>query len=136
MGGALLSGSGGLAAGWVVALLANSYARHTLGLTPFQVTPRLAIAVLALTAATNLAGTKFLIRPPWPMRYAATTLVLALCGIALVTVGSLNESLSLSISEAQGTAKDWVTIADVEADQRLLQAVYRLPGIRGYVLEA
>jgi len=133
---ALLSGTAGLAAGWMATLVANHYARHTLGLTPFQVPLRLMIAVLAVATGIGLLAVRPICRWPWPMRYATTALVLALCGIALVTVGTLSESLNLSLSEAQRTARDWVTIANVQADQELLRAVQRLPGIRGYVIEA
>jgi hypothetical protein len=48
----------------------------------------------------------------------------------------LSESLSLLLSQAQSAATDWVTLAGVEADQRLLQAIYKIPGIRGYMIEA
>ncbi len=48
---ALLSGAGGLAVGWAATALANLYARNTLGLTPFQVTPRLAAVALAIIIA-------------------------------------------------------------------------------------
>lgn len=133
---ALLSGAGGLAMGWAVAAVANAYARNTLGLTPFQVTPRLAIAVLGLAGLVWLLGALLLFRRPWALRYATTVLLLALCGAALVTAGMLSESLGLSLSQARRAATDWVTLVGVEADQRLLQTLSRVPGIRGYMIEA
>jgi hypothetical protein len=133
---ALFSGAGGLALGWLIAAVANVYARNTLGLTPFQVTPRLAVAALSLAGLVWLLGRLLPFRRSWPLRCAATVLLLALCSAALVTVGTLSESLGLSLSQAQSAATDRVTLAGVEADQRLLQAIYKIPGIRGYVIEA
>jgi ABC-type lipoprotein release transport system permease subunit len=133
---ALLSGAGGLAVGWVITTVANVYARNTLGLTPFQVTPRLALVAVGLAGLVWLLGRLLLFRRSWPLRCATTALLLTLCGAALVTVGMLSESLSLSLSQAQGAATDWVTLVGVETDQRLLQAVDRIPGIRGYMIEA
>jgi hypothetical protein len=133
---ALLSGIGGLGAGWIATLVANLYARHTLGLTPLQVTPRLAVAVLAGVAGMGLLAARLGGRWPWPVRYIATALVLALCAAVLVTLGALNESLSLALSEAQRTAADWVALPGVQADGALLRDLGRVPGIHGYVIEA
>jgi len=133
---ALLSGTGGLGAGWMATLVANLYAGHTLGLTPLQVTPRLAIALLAGAAGMGLLAARPGVRWSWPVRYVATALVLAICAVALVTLGSLNESLNFSISEAQRTAADWVTLSGVQANGALLRDLGRLPGIRGYTVEA
>jgi ABC-type lipoprotein release transport system permease subunit len=133
---ALFSCAGGLAVGWVITTVANVYARNTLGLTPFQVTPGLAVAALGLAGLVWLLGRLLPFRRSWPLRCAATVLLLTLCGGALVTVGMLSESLSLPLSQARSAATDWVTLFGVEADQRLLQAMYRMPGIRGYMIEA
>jgi hypothetical protein len=133
---ALFSGAGGLAVGWVITAVANVYARNTLGLTPFQVTPRLAVAALTLAGLVWLLGRLLPFRRSWPLRCGATVLLLTLCGAALVTVGMLSESLSLSLSQARRAAADWVTLVGVTADQRLLEAMSRVPGIRGYMIEA
>ena len=133
---ALLSGAGGLAVGWAITTLANVYARNTLGLTPLRVTPRLALAVLGLAALAWLLGALLPFRRSWALRGAATLLLLALCSAAVMIVGALQESLSQSLSQARDAATDWVTLAGVEADQRLLQALSRVPGIRGYMIEA
>jgi ABC-type lipoprotein release transport system permease subunit len=132
----LFSGAVGLAMGRVITTVANVYARNTLGLTPFQVTPRLALSALGLAGVVWLLGRLLPFRSSWSLRCAATVLLLALCGAALITVGMLSESLSLSLSQARSAATDWVTLVGVEADQRLLQAMYRIPGIRGYMIEA
>jgi hypothetical protein len=133
---ALLSGLGGLVAGWMATVAANLYASSTLGLTPLHVPPRLAIAVLAGSAGMGLLARRVKGPWSWPMRYVGTALVLALCTTAVVTLGSLNEALNLSLSEAQHTARDWVTLPGVQADGGLLRDLDRVPGIRGYVIEA
>jgi hypothetical protein len=133
---ALLAAAGGLAIGWLVAALADVYARNTLGLTPFQVTPRLALAALSLAALVWLLGGLLPFRRSWLLRCAATFLLLTLCGAVVVTVGMLSESLNLSLSRARSAATDWVCLPGVDADQRLLEAMTRVPGIRGYMIEA
>jgi len=133
---ALWSGIAGLAVGWIATLVVNLYTRHTLGVTPLQVTPRLAIALLTGAAGLGLLAARLGARWLWPVRYASTALVLALCAATLVTLGGLNESLSLSLSEAQHTAADWVTLPGVQANGALLRDMSRLPGIRGYTIEA
>lgn len=133
---ALLSGAGGLSVGWAATALANLYATNTLGLTPFRMTPRLALAVLGLTGLVWLLGVLSPFRRSWRLRCVATVLVLALCSAAVVTVGALSESLHASLGEARLAAADWVTLVGVEVNQRLLQAVYNVPGIRGYMIEA
>ena len=132
---ALISGAGGLAAGWAIITVANVYARNTLALTPLQMTPRLALAALGLAGLVWLLGRVLPFGRSWLLHCTATVLLLTLCGAALVTVGMLSESLHLTLSQARLAATDWVTLAGVDADQRLLQAIYRIPGIRGYVIE-
>ena len=132
----LLAGSGGLVAGWLLTLLANGYARQTLGLTPLSVTPRLAVFLLVACAGMGLLGKSRTVRWPWPARYAAAVAALALCATAMVVVGTLREALDLSLNEAQRTATDWVSVPGVPASGDMLRVVYRLPGIRGYALEA
>jgi len=133
---ALLSGVGGLSAGWIVALAVNLYARQTLGLTPLRVSPRLAIAVMSAAAGMGLLAARIGKRWSWPMRRGATALVLILCSMAMVAVGALNESLTLSVNEAQQAAVDWVTLPGARADGSLLRDLDRVPGIRGYTIEA
>jgi len=133
----LLSAIVGLGLGWLATFLANGYAKHTLGLTPLQITPRLVIAVLAMAVVMGLLARRWSTwRWSWSISWAATALVLALCTTGLVAVGALSESLNLSLSEAQRTAADWVTIAGVQANAELLHAVQQMPGVLGYVLEA
>jgi hypothetical protein len=133
---ALLSGAAGLAAGWGVALIGNLYARRTLGLTAFLLTPKLAVAVLAFAAGLGFLSAVLRSRLPRPVSYAVTALVLAVCAAVLVTVGTLNESLSLALDETLRTAQDWVTIPDVQATLAFLRDVERLPGVLGYTVEA
>jgi len=133
---ALVSGAAGLAVGWAATTLANLYLRDTLALTPLRVTPRLAVAVLAAAVLVRLLGALLPFRRFWSLRCAAATFVLTLCAAALVAVGALSESLHLSLSEAQRTAADWVTLTGVEADPQLLRTMEFLPGIRGYAIEA
>ncbi len=133
---ALLSGAGGLAAGWAIATLANVYARNTLGLTPFQVTPRLALVAIGLSGLVWLLAALLPFRRFWLLRSAATVLLLALAGAVVVAVGMLSESLSGSLDAARRAATDWVTLVGIEADQSLLQTLSRIAGIRGYVIEA
>ncbi len=131
----VLAGMAGLAGGWGVAFAANLYCGHTLGLTPLQLTPRLALAVLALAGGLGLLAAWVGGHWPWSIRCATTALMLALCGTALVTLGTLNESLNVSLDEAQRTAADWVTLPGVQADAAFLRDVGRLPGVRGYTIE-
>lgn len=131
----LLAGSGGLVAGWLLTLLANGYARQTLGLTPLSVTPRLAAFLLLSCAGMGLLTRAGAVRWPGQARYAATVATLALCATGMVVVGTLREALDLSLSQAQWAATDWVSVPGVPAVGDMLRVVYRLPGIRGYALE-
>ncbi len=133
---AVLSGGAGLAAGWGVAAVGNLYARRTLGLTAFLLTPRLAVVLLAFAAGLGLLSAMLRSRLPRPVSYAVTALVLALCAAVLVTVGTLNESLSMALDETLHTAQDWVTIPGAQATPAFLRDVERLPGILGYTVEA
>ncbi len=133
---ALLSAVGGLSAGWIVTLAVNLYARQTLGLTPLQVSLRLAIAVISAAAGMGLLAARIGKRWSWPVRAGTTALVLILCSVAMVAVGALNESLTLSLNEAQRAAADWVTLPGARADGSLLRDLDRVPGIRGHTIEA
>ncbi len=133
---AVLSGIAGLAVGWGVVVGANLYAQRTLGLTTFALTPRLAIAILFLAAGLGLLASWLRAVMTWGVRYVATVLVLGSSVALLVTVGTLNESLTFALGEAQRTAVDWVTVPGVEADAAFLRDVERLPGIRGHTIEA
>ncbi len=133
---ALLSGVGGLGAGWIVTLALNVYSRQTLGLTALQVSPRLAIAVIAAAAGMGLLAARIGKRWSWPMRCGATALVLIVCSMAMVAVGALNEALTLSLNEAKQAAADWVTLPGARADASLLRDMDRVPGIRGFTIEA
>ncbi len=132
---AVLSGAAGLVAGWSVAIVGNLYARRTFGLTVFLLTPQLVLAVLAFAAGLGLLSAVLRAHLPRPARYAATVLVLAVCGGALVTVGTLNESLSLALDETMRTAQDWVAIPGVQATPPFVRDVERLSGILGYTIE-
>jgi hypothetical protein len=132
----LVAGSGGLVAGWLLTLLGNGYARQTLGLTPLSVTPRLAALLLLACVGMGLLGKARTVRWPWSARYAATVAALALCATGMVAVGTLGEALDLSLSQAQRAATDWVSVPGVPASGDLMRIVYRLPGIRGYALDA
>jgi hypothetical protein len=132
----LASGTAALALGWLATLLANGYARNTLGLTPFHLTLRLAATVLSVSACIGLLARRLGWLRAWPVRYGITLLVLALCGGTLVTFGALNESLHLAVGEAQQAAADWVAVDDTPVGFEMLQAMYRMPGVRGYAIEA
>ena len=132
----LLSGLGGLLLGWGIGRLANLYAGRTLALTPLQMSPGLAIAALTLASFTGLIASALRTRWPGLIRFVTAVFVLFLCSAMLVTVGSVNESLSFAITEAQRTAADWVTVPGVRADAAFLRDVERLPGIRGHTIEA
>jgi hypothetical protein len=132
---ALLSATTGLAAGWAMVVFANGYARDTLGLTPFCLTLRLTAALVATPLTMVLLSARCPRHWPWSARSCLAALVLALCGGALVVVGALAESLKLAILDAQQVAADRVTI-HARADSAVLQGAYRLPGIRGYAIEA
>jgi len=133
---ALVSGAGGLATAWATTLLINQYAAHTLGLTPFRVTLRLAVVVLATSVGIGLLAAQRFLRRSWSVRWTATALVLALCGTGMATVGSLGESLHVSLGQAQLAAIDWVAISGSPEDSQFLRTIHRLPGIRGYVIQA
>ena len=133
---ALVSGIAGLLVGWAIVLAVNSYCRRTLGLTPLLLTPRLAAALLTLAASLELFARRPAAHWQWPAHYVVAALVLVLCTGAQVAVGTLHESLRLSLSEAQRAAADWVTLRGARPDAALLRDVARLPGIRGYVIEA
>ncbi len=132
---ALLSGGAGLAAGWTVVVFANGYARDTLGLTPLRLTLRLVAMLVAVALAGLLLSMRCPRHWPWSVRSCLAAVALALCGGAVVAVGALAESLNLAIVDAQQTAADRVTV-HARADSALLQGMYRLPGIRGYAIEA
>jgi len=100
---ALLSGAGGCAAAWAATVFINRYAAHTLGLSPCQMTWRLAAAALTATACMGQLASWRLLRWSWPMRWVATATVLALCGTGVVTVGTLSESLHVSLDAAWPT---------------------------------
>jgi hypothetical protein len=133
---ALVSGIAGLLVGWAIVLVINSYCRRTLGLTPLLMTPRLAAGLVTLAASLGLFARRSGAHWQWPAHYVVTALVLVLCTAAQVAVGTLHESLRLSLGEAQRTAADWVTLRGAPADAALVRDVARLPGIRGYVIEA
>lgn len=133
---AVLSGVAGLVAGWGMAAVGNLYTRRTLGLTAFLLTPRLAVAILAFAAGLGLLSVLLHARLPRPACHTAMALVLAVCAGVLVTVGTLNESLSLALDETLRTAQDWVTIPGVQATPAFVRDVERLPGILGYTIEA
>jgi len=133
---ALLSGAGGCAAAWATTLLINQYAAHTLGLTPCQMTWELGAAVLAATVCMGQLASSHLLRWSWPTRWVATATVLALCGTGVVAVGTLSESLHVSLDQAQIVATDWVAVASSPEDKELLRTVHQFPGVRGYVIEA
>jgi hypothetical protein len=110
-----------------VTLLANGYALNTLGLTPFHMTLRLAATLLGVSACIGLLARSNSGRGAWPVRYVITVVVLAVCGGTLVTIGALNQSLDLAISEARRAAADWVAVDDVQVGFEMLQAMYRMP---------
>jgi len=132
----LLSGLGGLLLGWGIAWVANLYAGRTLALTPWQMSPRLAVAGLSLAAFTGLIASALRTRWPRHVRHLTAVFVLFLSSAMLATVGSVNESLSYAVTEAQRTAVDWVSVPGVRADASFLRDVERLPGIRGHTIEA
>jgi len=132
---ALLSGMTGLAGGWAVLVFANGYARDALGLTPLRLTLRLVAGMAAVILVAVLASRRCPRRWPWALRSGLAAIAVALCGGALVAVGALAESLDSIIVSAQQTAADRVTV-QAQASSALLQGVQRLPGVRGYAIEA
>jgi hypothetical protein len=105
-------------------------------LTAFQMTPRLAVAVLALVAILGIVAQLLGTRWPWALRCTVAVLLLALCALAIVTLGALPESLSAAVDKAQRTAADWIGIPGAQADAALLRDVARLTGVRGFEVEA
>ena len=136
LGLALVSAAGGWVAAYGVAFLINAYAARALGLTPLNLSLRVSLSVIAAAAAIGWLFERFRGSVPPTLRYVATIAVLALCTLGIGTLGALNESLSLALDEAQRTAADWVTLTNVEASSVLLRDLQRLPGIRGYTIEA
>ena len=133
---ALMSGAGGCAAAWATTLLINQYAAHTLGLTPCQMTWRLGAVVLTATACMGQLASRRLLRWSMAKRWVATATVLALCGTGVVAVGTLSESLHVSLDQAQLVATDWVAVPSSPEDKELVRTVHEFPGVRGYVIEA
>ena len=132
---ALLSGGAGLAAGWAVIVFANGYARDTLGLTPLRLTLGLAAVLMAVPLVMVLLCMRCPRHWPWSARSCLAAVTVALCGGVVVAVGALTESLNLAILDAQQAAADRVTV-HAQADSALLQGMHKLPGIRGYAIEA
>ncbi|MBM4429613.1 MAG: ABC transporter permease, partial [Chloroflexi bacterium] len=133
---AFAAGIVGFVAGWSIVQMVNAYCGHTLGLTPLQITPRLAAVVLALGTGLGLFTWQPFARWRRPLHYVVVILALAMCSAAQVAVGTLHESLRLSLNLAQRVATDWVTLHGARADSILLRDIARLPGIRGYAIEA
>jgi len=132
----LLSAIGGCAAAYIVCFAINIYTARTLGLSPLQPSLRLSVLVLAGAATAGWLVGRFMPSLPWTLRYTATIGALALCTAGIAMLGALNESLMLALDEAQRTAADWVSLPDIKATSVLLRDMKRLPGVRGYTIEA
>lgn len=132
----LTAGAAGLTAGWLLILLGNGYAQSTLGLTPLQLTPRLACAELIVCALAGLLASHRSLGMSWTMRGVTMALTLTLCATGMVIIGAIHESLNLSISEAERTATNWLTVTGASANGQLVRDALLLPGIRGYAIEA
>ena len=133
---ALLSAASGWALAYVACFVINAYTARTLGLSPLRLSLRVSLTVLAGAAAVGWLVDRLRGSLLWVLRYVATVAVLALCAAGITTLGTLHESLTFSLDEAQRTATDWVSFPDVQASSALLRDLKRLPGIRGYTIEA
>ncbi len=131
----LAAATGGIVLGWAVTTFANLYSRVTLGLTPFSVTPGVVFGALLVAAAIYLPG-RLLAAKRLNLRPVFTAVLLCLCAAVVMVAGSLRESLNLTLSTARRVASDWVYLEGAPVTESLLQSVYRLPGVRGYTLEA
>ena len=126
----------GLVCAQLAAAVINGHAARVWALTPLQPSMRFALVEAAVCAILLLLPLRFSWEWSWSGRCLIAGAVVAVGVMGIIAFGTMKESLALSLEEAQKSSSDWVAVQDTPASQELLWGLGRLPGVRGYSIEA